>query len=156
VEAQVTPTTSPQFSIDTQTSPAIADFTGYVHSKFTARSPPHGTRGIYGSDFITVMDHPTPFPQFVRCNSLSISRAPRSIVLLALSFDPVSNKYTFALNVFAERAIQSLPPPAGSPAFPWHINITQWWHTYGDVYRSFFSRYGTGAIVSASLGGMAE
>jgi hypothetical protein len=118
VEAQVTPVLGPQFSFNTQTFPAIADFTQYVQSEFTAYSPPQGTSGIYSRSFKQVMDsyflrcgnHPTPYPQIVSCDSLSVSSATRSIVQLTLPFDPVTNKYTFTLDRFAERAIQSLCP----------------------------------------------
>jgi hypothetical protein len=158
VEAQVTPVLGPQFDIDTQTFPAIADFTQYVHSEFTAHRPPQGTNGIYSSSFKEVMDsyflrcgnHPTPYPQIVRCDSLSISSATRSIVQLTLPFDPVTHKYTFTLDKFAERAIQSLPPPSV------YANISSWWGLYGPLYRNFFSKYGTDVITGASMGGLVE
>jgi hypothetical protein len=156
VEAQVTPVLGPQFALITQTFPAIGDYVTYVRTQFAAHTPPQGTNGIYSDDLKEVMDsyflrcgnHPTPHT--VRCDSLSVSSASRSIVQLTLPFDPVTNKYTFTLDKFAERAIQSLPPPSVN------TNISSWWGLYGPLYRNFFSKYGTDVITGASLGGLVE
>jgi hypothetical protein len=151
VEAQVDPVLGPQFSIDTETFPGISDYTNYVQTRFSAHSPPQGTNGIYGDSFKDVMQ-----PYFLRCpnlgscDSLSVSSAVRSIVSLALPFDPVMNKYTFTLDDNAQRAIQSLPPPSV------YANISGWWGTYGGLFRSFFDKYGTDVIVEASMGGIVE
>jgi hypothetical protein len=160
VEAQVTPVLGPQFAVDTQTFATIADFTEFVQAKFAAHTPPQGSNGIYGTSFKDIMDsyflrcgnHSAPYPQrwTISCDSLSISSASRSIVQLTLPFDPVTNKYRFTLDKFAERAIQSLPPPSV------YANISSWWGIYGPLYRTFFGKYGTDIIVSASLGGMVE
>jgi hypothetical protein len=157
-EAQVTPVLGPKFAINTQTFTSISDFSDFVNAHFAAATPPEGSNGIYGESFKEVMqsyflkcpNHPTAWPQIVRCDSLSISSASRSLVELTLPFDPITNKYTFTLDKWAERAIQSLPPPSV------YSNISSWWGTYHPLFYSFFEKYGTDVIVSASLGGMVE
>jgi hypothetical protein len=160
VEAQVTPVLGPHFAISTETFPHIEDFVTYTNKEFTANNPPQGTNGIYGQSFENVLksyftlcgNHPNPkYPQFVRCDSLSVSTASRSIVSMKLPFDPITSKYTFTLNKFTERAIQSLPPPPDL-----QTNITTWWELHNQIFTSFFDNYGTEVIVQASLGGMVE
>jgi hypothetical protein len=49
-------------------------------------------------------NHPTPFPQIVRCDLLSVSSATRSMVQQpTLPFDPVTIKYTFTLQLVGDR-----------------------------------------------------
>jgi hypothetical protein len=52
---------------------------------------------------------------------------------------------------FAERALQSLPPPPRANEPP-----AAWWARHGKLFMSFFKKYGTDAIMQASLGGMVE
>jgi hypothetical protein len=137
VEAQVTPVLDPQFGYSFETFPSITDFIQYTNSQFTAHSPPQGTNGIYGETFKSVLNsfftrcgiHPTPFPQIVRCDSLSVASASLSIVGMRLPFDPVSDKYQFTLDRWAERAIQGLPPPPP----PGSAHVDAWWGRHKEV-----------------------
>jgi hypothetical protein len=150
-QAQVAPVQNPNFALDTEALPTINDFVDYVNTHFSGASPPEGSNGIYGTSFGEVFQS---FYQRPGDKALTVSQASCALVHMALPFDPVTNTYDATFDKCCNNAVQSLPPPPSQPGD--NATVAAWWKENGDLYRSFFEKFGANVVVSGSLGGLVE
>jgi hypothetical protein len=127
--------------------PTIDEYKQFVHSVVGAENG--GSNGIYGDSFKNV------YEKYYAGGSkgLTVSSALLTLVNIDIQPDPVTHSYQYAIDRFAARAINSLPPPPTdtSPA-----GLSAWWALHGALFRTFFGKYGSSVITHAKVGGMVE
>jgi hypothetical protein len=126
---------------ETQSFARIEEFVQHVNSAYTGATPaPKGTNGIYSRGFANVFD---TFFQKKDDRALSVVRASKSYIQMALPVDPVTHTRQYHFDRHANDFINSLP-------------TTYETDQDKEQFRTFIENWGTSFATSATLGGRVE